>query len=501
MIVKDIKKIALKFFILIFIVIALNFLYKYTFFENDIQKHSDIINIVKKAINESPEVIYVGESSNITSSDYDLDKRYISDFISDFYPKIKFGNITKEASHAGIYYELLRNIPENSSVKTVIVTLNLRSFDANWIYSNLETSLQKSILLLKDYPPLFNRFLMAFKGYDIKTEKEREKQFLSKWENDTLLFPKPFVYKNVVEWDKGMFDKGIKDTNGNKDFSLTELACHFIKTYAFQIDTNSNPRIKDFDKIVELAKKRNWNLVFNLLAENTEKAELLVGPELLYLINQNRDLLIKRYNKNNVIVVDNLTDVPSDEYIDQNWTTEHYAEKGRKIIAENVADSLKKIYLKDFVNISYDYNIDSVFNDCEGKTIWGQMQSLSMDFAFSGKQSSKTGQGQDYSIAFVCPISKLRDSLKYIQVDLQVFQEGTNHDAKLVIELSGKDIEKQWNGYLVTDYVKCCNKWSKLCYNFKVLDDFYKYNIIKILIFNPTSTIIYIDDFKIKFNK
>ena len=101
----------------------------YIFFEKDIQKHSDIINLLRKVVNDKDEIVYVAESSNIAYREDDNDKRSISDFIADYYPSIKFGNITKEASHAGIYYELLRNIPENSSVKTVIVTLNLRSFE------------------------------------------------------------------------------------------------------------------------------------------------------------------------------------------------------------------------------------------------------------------------------------------------------------------------------------------------------------------------------------
>ena len=48
--------------------------------------------------------------------------------------------------------------------------------------------------------------------------------------------------------------KGIKNSDGTINRQLTELACHYIKTYAFQIDTQRNPRIKDFDKIVCVAK-------------------------------------------------------------------------------------------------------------------------------------------------------------------------------------------------------------------------------------------------------
>ena len=498
----DFKTILYKFSFIIILLVCFNYIYKYTIYETDIQTHSPIINLVRNAVNEKDEIIYLGESSNITTRSDDVDKRPISSFIKDYYPSIKFGNITKEASHAGIYYELLRNIPENSSVKTVVVTLNLRSFDANWIYSNLETPLQKSIVLIKDYPPLLNRFLLAFKGYDIKTENEREKQFKHKWKHEILKFPQPFLYNNVIEWDKAIFHNGIKNSDGSINNSLTELACHYVKTYAFQIDTLTNPRIKDFDKIVLLAKKRNWNLIFNLLAENIERGDALVGKELIYLIKQNRDLLVKRYNRNNVLVVDNLESIHSDEFIDQNWTTEHYSEKGRKIIAKNVAECLKKYYRKDYKEVTYASTKQSeFFNGCEGETPWGQMQTISTEKSFSGSKSSKTGQKQNFSITFEFPINNLPDSLTQVLIDFQLFQTDLNQDAKLSIEISGINTDFKLDGILIKDLAKTSKKWNEIKYLYSLPINFYKGDLIKIYIYNPTNSNIYIDDFKIHFLK
>ena len=496
------KSMILKSTFLIILIVGINYVYKYMFFETDLQTHSKIINLVRKVVAEKDEIVYIGESSNITSRADDVDKRAISDFISDYYPSIKIGSITKEASHSGIYYELLRNIPETSDVKTVIVTLNMRSFNANWIYSNLETPLQKSIVLLKDYPPLFNRFLLSFRGYDIKTEKEREKQFKDKWARDILNFPEPFIYKNVIDWDRGMAEHGVRNSDGTINYQLTELACHYIKTYAFQIDTLTNPRIKDFDKIVNLAKERHWNLIFNLLAENIEKADSLVGKELIYLIKQNRDLLLKRYGKNNVIVVDNLECVDDSEYIDRNWTTEHYAEKGRKIIAKNVAEKLKYFYPKDYFNVTYNQTKPyEFFNNCEGTVLWGQMQTLTSEKSFSGEKSSKTGQKQDFSVTFEYPIKNLPDSLKQLSIDMQLFQNDINHDAKLTIEVSGNNIAYQLNGILIKDLTRAIQRWSAINYLYSLPSDFKKGDLIKIYVYNPTNSIINIDDIRLKFKK
>ena len=145
----------------------------------------------------------------------------------------------------------------------------------------------------------------------------------------------------------------VKDEHGNTDYAQTELACHYIKAYGFQIDTLKNPRIADFDEIVELARKRGWNLVFNLMAENMQKAEELVGEDLLFLMNENRELLLNYYQSKGVMVVDNLSLVDDAQFIDQNWTTEHYAEKGRKTVAKHVAHGLKSWYPVEFRDAGY----------------------------------------------------------------------------------------------------------------------------------------------------
>lgn len=329
----------------------MNFTYQRLFYEADIQKYADIINLVRAVPNDA-DIVYLGESSNTTSRGDDIDQRPISDFISDYFPSLKLYDITKPASHAGIFKVLLENIPEESKIKTVVVTLNLRSFNGQWIYSDLETPLQKSLVLIKNHPPLINRLLLSFKAYDIKTSKERTEQFFEHWKKNKFSLPYAFPYKNVIEWDNWMANNGIKDSTGSYNQKQTELACHYIKGYAFQIDTINNPRIKDFNDIIEIARKRNWNLVFNLMAENTEKAMELVGKDLIYLMNENRKLLKSYYESKGVTVVDNLFAVPNEQFIDQNWTTEHYAEKGRKIIAKNVAHELRKWHNKNYKELS-----------------------------------------------------------------------------------------------------------------------------------------------------
>jgi hypothetical protein len=100
--------------------------------------------------------------------------------------------------------------------------------------------------------------------------------------------------------------------------------------------------VKDMDEIVEYCAKNKINLYLNLMAENVFYADSLVGKELVFLMKQNRDFLVKRYNKGNCVVVDNFELVNGKDFIDQNWTTEHYGYKGRMKIAKNLAQALKQ---------------------------------------------------------------------------------------------------------------------------------------------------------------
>ncbi|MFN8330720.1 MAG: hypothetical protein U0T81_05815 [Saprospiraceae bacterium] len=151
---------------------------------------------------------------------------------------------------------------------------------------------------------------------------------------------------------------------------MTLLGLHYIKTYAFQIDTLHNPRIRDFDRIVQLAKERGWHLVFNLMSENTDKAEKLVGHDLTYLMRSNQQLLIELYRRMGVMVIDNLDAVRDEDYIDQNWTTEHYAQRGRRIHYKNLAEGLTiyPLYYRD--PYAFAHSRIRFFNDLEG---WGTL--------------------------------------------------------------------------------------------------------------------------------
>lgn len=342
------KKLLTRIGLVLVMLLVLNWVYSRWFYKKDLVEHSDIVEMAWQMVDDSCRIVYVAESSNNHFGDDEPNHRKISDFTADYFPTVRLGHMTKEASHAQTHYWLLKQIPATSSVETVVETMNLRSFGAGWIYSDLETALRKQLVLLGDHPPLVNRFLLAFDAYPIKTKEEWDALVMEHWKTDPLGFPYDFEWDNTHQWDSAMAWRGWHDQNGQYNPQMTELACHYIKSYGFQI-TDDNPRVKDFDAIVKLCQERGWHLVFNLMAENVDKANLLVGKDLIFLMQRNREYLINRYGHlDGVTLVDNFDLVRDAEFIDQNWTTEHYYEYGRRQIAHHLADTLRKFYPMDY---------------------------------------------------------------------------------------------------------------------------------------------------------
>ncbi|MBQ6771833.1 MAG: hypothetical protein IJP44_12775 [Bacteroidales bacterium] len=472
------KKLLIRIGIVAVLLVAMNWVYSKWFYENDLQAHSDMVNLPRQVVADSCRIVYLGESSNRTYGWAESDQRKISDMVWTYFPNLRCGDMTKDASHAEIYYNMLKIIPKESSVETVVVTMNLRSFDAGWIYSRLETALQKQLVLLRDYPPLVNRFLLAFKAYPIRGEAEWDQIVSKHWKKDPIEFPYDFEWTTVHQWDSAMAWHGWIDPQGQRDDAMTDLACHYIKAYAFQI-RDDNPRVKDFDKIVELCQERGWNLVFNLLAENVDKANELVGKDLVFLMKMNRDYLVKRYGDlEGVTVVDNLNLVRDVNFIDQNWTTEHYYAEGRHLVANRIALALRELYPNDFVD---DY---SVFAD-EGHFHFGKPISIDAQ--------------QPYSYTLDLPMANLREDWEKVNVSFMVCQSGLANEAVLAVQWYDSEENGDARYYPIQDEITTVGQWDFATFALPVDSTLRLAKHFKIFVYNPSETPIQVKDLDISF--
>jgi hypothetical protein len=333
-----VKKVLARLLVVIVALWAYNRLYKMLFWEKDLDEHAYMLLDLTQ-VQDTSDMLYFGESSNFSFHPDDKVKRRISDFISDHFPDKRMGTLNMAAYHGNLFLPVIKNIDTASPVETVIVTMNMRTFNQDVIHGELETALQKSARMYHPNPPLLNRFFMAFNFYDNQEAIDRDYKMWQDWTYDTLKsdvdsisFPAP----TIRQW---CYLEKFPLPEGGEDMPKRILADHYIKGYAFHI-TSENPRVKDFDEMVEVARDKNIQLVFNLLAENVDYADSLVGSNLVWLMRKNRDFLVERYSKKGVLVVDNLEVVAGEDFTDQNWTTEHYTERGRRAIAKNAADAI-----------------------------------------------------------------------------------------------------------------------------------------------------------------
>ena len=317
-------------------------LYRLLLFQHDRHAYSAPLAQMIDTINATgADILYLGESSNHTFGLDDIDTAWISEMIARHYPTLQLRDMTHDASHGEVYYLLLRNLSPDCPIGSVVVTLNMRSFGINWIASPLETVLQKRLVMLRQRPALVNRAVLSFKAYEIKSTDERYQQMNDYWASHPLPH-----HPSVPQWGDSVNAQSVATKGSNA--ALGTMPGTFVRNYAFLIDTLHNPRIHDFDRIARLAKQRGWNLVFNLLAEDVEWAEQLVGPDLTTLMRQNADLLTDYYTRKGVTVVNNFDCVPDSLFRDRDWTTEHYIQQGRQTIADNVATALRRFHEADY---------------------------------------------------------------------------------------------------------------------------------------------------------
>ena len=297
--------------------------------------------------------------------------------------------------------------------------------------------------------------------------------------HDLLNFPYDFPFDNNYAWDSAVGWKGLRDANGLRDEELTQLACHYIKNYGFWI-TDDNPRVKDFDTIVTLCHERGWNLVFNLMAENVDKANELVGKDLMFLIKRNRDYLLDRYgNTDGVKVVDNLNLVRDVNFIDQDWTTEHYYEEGRRIIAHHLAQTLKQYYPDDYQDL-------------------GMLKYDVGHYYFDGLERELSA-GRPYSAALILTSDSLRPDWSRVNVAFEIKQQDDLGKPIFAVEKHSAQGEVAIDSYEVKPQVQKTGAWDFATFALPLDSAFCTAQKIKLYVHNFSESPVWVKNLDVSF--
>lgn len=328
---------------LLLIVLASAYIYKWFLYPLDIHKYSDTLENLD-LVKYNSDVIYFGESSNFYQEHPDTPKQRISQLIDQMLPDLKVGEVDNAGITASTYYHIMQHIPKDSKVKALIVTMNLRSFGSTWLYDKNFNYLHRADELIKQRPAIINRIMIGLKEYEHYSPDELNEKLMFHWQNDPLNIPFDFKFNNLNDWHNYKAYASWLNEDGSWDIPKIELTTHYIKNFAFDIDTASNPRIKEFDAIVKFAKQRGYKLVFQIMSENIQEGSYLLketGKGFEWLLRNNTEKLIKRYSSEDVLVVNNLETVPNEHFRDRIFPTEHYNNYGKYLCAKNLVDELK----------------------------------------------------------------------------------------------------------------------------------------------------------------
>lgn len=325
--------------ILLNVLIVFNFVYEGTFWSHDIRHQSEFITDVW-AVQDTADILFLGDCSDAFYRDQDESYLGISDYLNMRLPDQQVAAVSQSGFHGGVYHKLLQNVSDSASIKTVVVTLNMRAFTAPIIWSKNENQLNKRMVMLEDRPPLVNRFMLSFQGYTVLSEDERLERIQTSWETDSL-HNDNLPFATLWQW----FDStrtGAWNPAGKPIAPQDrELAALYIQNYSFSIDTAANPMIAHYDAICELAQERGWNLLFLLVPDNLQKAELYGGPELRKMVEQKHDLLTHRYTTKGAVVMRSQLESWEDLFVEPNPNS-HYKAWGRYTLGYETADKMKE---------------------------------------------------------------------------------------------------------------------------------------------------------------
>lgn len=334
-----------------------NFFYSKYLWPVELKKEAPLmIKLTEEA--KKSDVIYFGESSNFSFNPYTDTLSYsISEFLQLRFPEKRITHISHSAYHAGLFLSFIKQIPENSRVKTVVVTMNMRTFDEAALHSPLEPFLQKQRVYYSNRPPLMSRLFLTLKYYDNRDSMTHERDKFRAWRTnriDKKGFQKEF--KTLRQW----MDAPKFGDNKWPPSPKRIITDHYVKAFAFLID-ESNPRIAEYDEIVRVCKRKKLNLIFVLLPENVDYARALFGEDLLAYMFYNRNFLANRYGHMEAMVADAFESVRGVDFTEQFWTSEHYNQTGRMAVADKISGLLERcLHLQavDIRNIKANYRPD-----------------------------------------------------------------------------------------------------------------------------------------------
>ena len=266
------------------------------------------------------DVVYLGESSNTSFNPWTDTFGYsVSEFLQMYLPQNRVRGVSHDGYHVGLFSQMLGLMPghwTDSARKTVVITVNMRSFGPSAMFNGNEASNQQEAIFYSHRTALLNRVFVSLHHYDSRDAREMERAKTQWFRTKDLRLDNStngrhygithgdgglksdgevWYYHNTVKWWLRDLQRQFTPVSGDADLTrVMPMAEAYLKEFAFLLD-EENPRVQALDAIVEKCKREQVNVVFVLLMPNFDHAHRLFGAELTQLMDYNMDFLRKRF--------------------------------------------------------------------------------------------------------------------------------------------------------------------------------------------------------------
>jgi hypothetical protein len=263
------------------------------------------------------DVVYLGESSNTSFNPWTDTFGYsVSEFLQMYLPQNRVRGVSHDGYHVGLFSQMLGLMPEHwadSGRKTVVITVNMRSFGPSAMFNGNEASNQQEGIFYTRRMALLNRVYVSLHHYDSRDAREMERA-KTQWfrtkdlrlnggtgnhygntHGDLVSKGEECYRHNTVKWWLRDLQRQFAPVSGDADLArVMPMAEAYLKEFAFLLD-EENPRVQALDAIVAKCKQEQVNVLFVLLIPNYDHAHRLFGQELTQLMDYNMNFLRKRF--------------------------------------------------------------------------------------------------------------------------------------------------------------------------------------------------------------
>jgi hypothetical protein len=313
------------FFIKLAIFLIIIFFLQVLFLIIDIRSFHQLI-VLEKAQKEKTDIIYFGDSSDTDYSNKDLDKRSISQMLEEILPNYSMASISNPAYAADIFLEFCKHmIRQKYYPKIVIIPINMRSFSPSWD-RNWGWQFEKEKAILKN--KLFFMFFKTMEVFD-KNNKRFNEITQSEFENTEVFNGEKAVGR-------------VKDFEGHefRHYSEENMKNSILYFYMFSLK-NDHRKLKSLAEVAKILLENNIKPVFYITPIDYETGERYFPGEFSERLKNNVETIKSAFKENNLEILDLSADLKTDFFAWEKYPNEHLDEKGRKYVAEKIAEIIK----------------------------------------------------------------------------------------------------------------------------------------------------------------